>query len=247
MNLVEYSVTPSTNSTKLLGSFEQANVSHKLLRAMKLIDHFCAKLVFISISLTSNQLIYFSNYQQNISQILSIYSPLSVYIQEIIDKNELILHCGTSSSIDNIFNDLNTLLLLLQNTINLLFNQSVASSQNQIQIQNDCNYEYICLNYHDFVKILTQINTILMECHNRVINPDTSGMFEWVDGIIVDALENGHWLLINNVNLCSASVLDRLNSLLETDGTLLLTECGNSRLIKPHSNFRIFYNGSNIW
>ena len=29
-----------------------------------------------------------------------------------------------------------------------------------------------------------------------------SGQFEWVDGQLVKALKNGHWLLIDNVNFC---------------------------------------------
>ncbi len=124
-NLIEYSVTPSTDLTELLGSFEQANVGRKLLHAMKLLDYFCGKLLFVSMTLfsSSNLLQDFSDYQQHISQILSIYSPLSIKIQEIIEKNELILHCGNANSNDdNIFNELNSLLLLLQKTINILFN-----------------------------------------------------------------------------------------------------------------------------
>ena len=66
------------------------------------------------------------------------------------------------------------------------------------------------------------------------------GGFEWVDGVVVRAVEAGHWLIIDNVNLCSASVLDRLNSLLEPNGTLLLTEGGGGRVVKAHPNFRIF-------
>ena len=50
------------------------------------------------------------------------------------------------------------------------------------------------------------------------------GSFEWVDGVVVKALKTGAWLLIDNVNLCSPSVLDRLNSLLEPNGSLLVTE-----------------------
>ena len=50
------------------------------------------------------------------------------------------------------------------------------------------------------------------------------GSFEWVDGVVVTALKTGAWLLIDNVNLCSPSVLDRLNSLLEPNGSLLVTE-----------------------
>ena len=65
--------------------------------------------------------------------------------------------------------------------------------------------------------------------------------FEWVDGVVVQALKKGHWLLIDNVNLCSASVLDRLNSLLEPGGTLLLTESGVGTILTPHPDFRIFF------
>lgn len=69
--------------------------------------------------------------------------------------------------------------------------------------------------------------------------------FEWLDGVIVRAMEKGQWLVLDNANLCSASVLDRLNSLLERpDGFLSINEHtgpdGEPRIIKPHPDFRIF-------
>ena len=68
--------------------------------------------------------------------------------------------------------------------------------------------------------------------------------FEWVDGLLVRALTKGSWLILDNANLCSPSVLDRLNSLLEPGGCLMITEHhtqdGRPRVIKPHPNFRIF-------
>jgi MoxR-like ATPase len=73
--------------------------------------------------------------------------------------------------------------------------------------------------------------------------------FVWRDGTLVEAMEMGFWLLLENVNLCPSSVLDRLNSVMEKDGELLLSECGpqdtsngesSHRRIKPHKNFRIF-------
>ncbi|KAI5928416.1 hypothetical protein F4810DRAFT_705356 [Camillea tinctor] len=72
----------------------------------------------------------------------------------------------------------------------------------------------------------------------------TNPRFEWLDGIIVQALQQGQWLVLDNANLCSASVLDRLNSLLEPDGFLIINEhCGpdgEPRIIKPHPDFRVF-------
>ncbi|KAJ2862548.1 AAA ATPase midasin [Coemansia aciculifera] len=68
-----------------------------------------------------------------------------------------------------------------------------------------------------------------------------AGKFEWVDGVLVDALVNGHWLLIDRANLCSASVLDRLNGLLEPHGVLYVNEDPKrTEAIVPHDNFRIF-------
>ncbi|KAF4625784.1 hypothetical protein G7Y89_g12380 [Cudoniella acicularis] len=68
--------------------------------------------------------------------------------------------------------------------------------------------------------------------------------FEWVDGVLVKALEQGKWLVLDNANLCNASVLDRLNSLLEPNGFLSINEhCGpdgEPKVVRPHPDFRVF-------
>ena len=71
-----------------------------------------------------------------------------------------------------------------------------------------------------------------------------TGCFEWMDGILVQALERGDWLVLDNVNLCNPTVLDRLNPLLEPGGVLMLNERGlvngQVTMVKPHPNFRLF-------
>ncbi|KXS18954.1 P-loop containing nucleoside triphosphate hydrolase protein [Gonapodya prolifera JEL478] len=74
---------------------------------------------------------------------------------------------------------------------------------------------------------------------------DARGVFEWSDGALVRALENGDWILLDNANLCASAVLDRLNSLFEDRGVLVMSERGfvngqAVKVIKPHQNFRIF-------
>lgn len=58
-------------------------------------------------------------------------------------------------------------------------------------------------------------------------------------------MREGKWILIDNVNLCSSSVLDRLNPLLEPEGYLVLNERGQldgqTPQVKPHPNFQIFF------
>ncbi|KAJ9193086.1 hypothetical protein DTO164E3_8051 [Paecilomyces variotii] len=68
--------------------------------------------------------------------------------------------------------------------------------------------------------------------------------FQWTEGVLTQAIQQGKWVVLDNANLCNPSVLDRLNSLMEPNGYLVLneqrTEDGSARVIKPHPNFRLF-------
>ena len=70
--------------------------------------------------------------------------------------------------------------------------------------------------------------------------------FEWMDSVLIRAVKNGDWLLLDDANLCNSAVLDRLNSLLEPNGVLVVGERGCSDedgkipTVVPHPNFRLF-------
>nr|CDS31811.2 midasin [Hymenolepis microstoma] len=73
---------------------------------------------------------------------------------------------------------------------------------------------------------------------------ENGGIFAWIDSPLVRGIREGHWVVLENAQLCSPSVLDRLNSLLEPGGDLLISERGldaNGNLVrlKPHSEFRL--------
>lgn len=61
----------------------------------------------------------------------------------------------------------------------------------------------------------------------------------WVDGPIIKAMKRGEVLLLDEVNLARPEVIERLNSLFDDDGNLVLTEHRNE-VIAPHDNFRVF-------
>ncbi|KAI3364212.1 hypothetical protein L3Q82_010816 [Scortum barcoo] len=86
--------------------------------------------------------------------------------------------------------------------------------------------------------------TLLKERLAQLEDGWTNGGFEWLNGMLVQALQAGDWLLMDNVNFCSASVLDRLNALLEPGGSLTINERGvidgKTPKITPHPNFRLF-------
>lgn len=76
---------------------------------------------------------------------------------------------------------------------------------------------------------------------------NTGGHFEWVDSKIVRALKIGQYICLEHVNLCSSAILDRLNSVFEPNGKLLLSEKGvsaaannQSECVTKHKQFRAF-------
>ncbi|KAJ4369376.1 AAA ATPase midasin [Didymella sp. IMI 355093] len=84
------------------------------------------------------------------------------------------------------------------------------------------------------------LHTVIQSSNQQI----DGARFQWVDGILIRALEQGKWLVLDNANLCSSAVLDRLNSLLEPNGYLSINEHstadGEARLVRPHPDFRIF-------
>ncbi|KAJ7341746.1 hypothetical protein JRQ81_006597 [Phrynocephalus forsythii] len=94
----------------------------------------------------------------------------------------------------------------------------------------------------EFSRLVEEFRHFKMQV--QFMNNSRHGTFEWVDGMLVQALQSGDWLLMDNVNFCSPSVLDRLNALLEPGGVLTMSERGVidgvTPTVTPHSNFRLF-------
>lgn len=69
-------------------------------------------------------------------------------------------------------------------------------------------------------------------------------LFEWIDGPLVQAMKEGHMILLDEMSLAEDAVLERLNSVLEPARTLVLAEKGSSSpddlVIKGHKRFRLF-------
>jgi len=69
-------------------------------------------------------------------------------------------------------------------------------------------------------------------------------LWSWQDGVLLEALRHGWWVILDELNLAEPAILERLNSLLERSPSLLVTEHDN-RVFGPggepiHPEFRIF-------
>ncbi len=74
--------------------------------------------------------------------------------------------------------------------------------------------------------------------------PGQDGRPEWHDGVVVEALKKGQWILFDEINLAEPAILERLNSLLDDDRFLILTEKGagdsGPEVVRADENTRIF-------
>jgi MoxR-like ATPase len=66
-----------------------------------------------------------------------------------------------------------------------------------------------------------------------------AGQYEWKDGLMIEAMKRGDWVILDEINLAEPSILERLNSLLDDDRAIVLTEHEGEK-VKAHPNFRVF-------
>jgi len=82
-----------------------------------------------------------------------------------------------------------------------------------------------------------EISSLLCELRSKLVKSEA--FFEWQDGCLVQAMQQGGVFLIDEISLAEDSVLERLNSVLEFERTLLLPEKGSLSVdeIKPKAGF----------
>ena len=158
--------------------------------------------------------------------ILELFSQIQTDIRDILDQ---VLE-----------NNLKVGLQLMEETVRFygLFGAATQIKKRKRQLQ-------ILTEMIDMIKKFNiEIYSELEEKLSLLKSSSKHGTFEWIDSILCKALREGSWLLIDNVNLCSASVLDRLNALFEHGGKLTVSERGvldgEIPEVKPHPDFRVF-------
>jgi cobaltochelatase CobS len=61
----------------------------------------------------------------------------------------------------------------------------------------------------------------------------------WVNGVLVDAMLAGDWILLDEINATLPEIAFCLHSLLDDDRMVVLMEY-DGRIVRPHPNFRLF-------
>ncbi|ORX33952.1 P-loop containing nucleoside triphosphate hydrolase protein [Kockovaella imperatae] len=90
---------------------------------------------------------------------------------------------------------------------------------------------------HRFVRINNHEHTDLQEYLGTHMT-DQSGNLVFQEGLLVTAVRQGHWIVLDELNLAPTDVLEALNRLLDDNRELLIPETGE--IVKPHPQFMLF-------
>lgn len=66
-----------------------------------------------------------------------------------------------------------------------------------------------------------------------------AGATVWEDGILLQAMKAGHWLIVDEINVALPEVLFALHSLLDDDRFVVVAG-HNGEVVRPHEDFRFF-------
>ena len=91
-----------------------------------------------------------------------------------------------------------------------------------------CN-KCIRINNHEHTDIEEYIGSYI---------PDSKGKLVFQEGLLVEAVRNGYWVILDELNLAPSEVLEALNRLLDDNNELFIVE--TQEVIKAHPKFRLF-------
>lgn len=90
---------------------------------------------------------------------------------------------------------------------------------------------------HHVVRINNHEHTDIQE-YTGCYSSDAAGSLVFLDGLLVQALRRGDWVILDELNLAPSEVLEALNRLLDDNRELYIPETNET--IKPHRSFRLF-------
>ena len=91
---------------------------------------------------------------------------------------------------------------------------------------------------HRFIRINNHEHTDIQEYLGSYVSDPLTGKLVFKDGLLVQALRQGHWIVLDELNLAPTDVLEALNRLLDDNRELVIPE--TQEVIRPHPHFMLF-------
>lgn len=90
---------------------------------------------------------------------------------------------------------------------------------------------------HSCVRINNHEHTDLQEYVGSYV-ADEAGKLVFKEGVLVEAMRKGHWIILDELNLAPSDVLEALNRVLDDNRELFIPE--TQQVVKAHPNFMLF-------
>lgn len=263
VRLYEYNMNTTTDATEILGCFEQVEASRHYSRLLNelvaLLQNFLWRVLIINCSAASPAEDR-ADKRLRVNSMGDTRTPLDSIVKQSAESSERVgkrsyemsPRYGLMLDAEGISTLYSLIAYLKQEVMHLVSSGNETDRHEEIEVVLE-RYR------NDIQSILQAVNEVYMAEIKSLLDPAEKILntiqairrisnrvsFEWIDGSLIEAIVRGYWVVFDNVNFCNASVLDRLNSLLENNGSLLINECGlvdgKERVIRPHNNFRIFF------
>ena len=91
---------------------------------------------------------------------------------------------------------------------------------------------------HRFIRVNNHEHTDIQEYLGTYVSDPETGKLVFHDGILVRALRNGDWIVLDELNLAPTDVLEALNRLLDDNRELVIPE--TQEIVRPHPHFMLF-------
>lgn len=90
---------------------------------------------------------------------------------------------------------------------------------------------------HEFVRINNHEHTDLQEYLGSYVT-DSQGKLQFQEGVLVKAVRNGYWIVLDELNLAPSDVLEALNRLLDDNREIFVPE--TQEVVPAHPEFMLF-------
>ena len=91
---------------------------------------------------------------------------------------------------------------------------------------------------HRFVRINNHEHTDIQEYIGTYVSDPVTGKLVFKEGLLVRALRQGDWIVLDELNLAPTDVLEALNRLLDDNRELVIPE--TQEVVRPHPHFMLF-------
>ncbi|KAJ6530392.1 midasin nuclear AAA ATPase [Mycena vulgaris] len=91
---------------------------------------------------------------------------------------------------------------------------------------------------HRFIRINNHEHTDIQEYLGSYVSDPATGKLVFKDGLLVRALRNGDWIVLDELNLAPTDVLEALNRLLDDNRELVIPE--TQEVVRPNPHFMLF-------